>query len=76
MRICPVGLISSEERFVVDLDLSQFFDLVNHDILMGLVSRRVWDPRVLLLIRRYLEAGVMDGGLIQPRLEGTPQGGA
>lgn len=61
---------------MVDLDLSQFFDLVNHDILMGLVSRRVWDPRVLLLIRRYLEAGVMDGGLIQPRLEGTPQGGA
>jgi retron-type reverse transcriptase len=59
---------------VVDLDLSQFFDRVNHDIMMGLVSTKVTDPRVLLLIRRYLEAGMMDGGLIQPRLEGTPQG--
>jgi group II intron reverse transcriptase/maturase len=67
--------ISEGKRFVVDLDLSQFFDRVNHDILMGLVSRRVRDPRVLLLIRRYLEAGMMEGGLIQPRLEGTPQGG-
>ena len=67
--------ISEGKRFVVDLDLSQFFDRVNHDILMGLVSTEVRDPRVLLLIRRYLEAGMMEGGLIQPRLEGTPQGG-
>lgn len=67
--------ISEGKRFVVDLDLSQFFDRVNHDILMGLVSTKVSDPRVLLLIRRYLEAGMMEGGLIQPRLEGTPQGG-
>ena len=67
--------ISEGRRFVVDLDLSQFFDRVNHDILMGLVSTEVRDPRVLLLIRRYLEAGMMEGGLIQPRLEGTPQGG-
>ena len=67
--------ISEGKRFVVDLDLSQFFDRVNHDILMGLVSTKVRDPRVLLLIRRYLEAGMMEGGLIQPRLEGTPQGG-
>ena len=67
--------ISEGKSFVVDLDLSQFFDRVNHDILMGLVSAKVRDPRVLLLIRRYLEAGMMDGGLIQPRVEGTPQGG-
>lgn len=67
--------ISEGKRYVVDLDLSQFFDRVNHDILMGLVSKKVSDPRVLLLIRRYLEAGMMEGGLIQPRLEGTPQGG-
>jgi group II intron reverse transcriptase/maturase len=67
--------ISEGKRFVVDLDLSQFFDRVNHDILMGLVSKEVRDPRVLLLIRRFLEAGMMDGGLVQPRLEGTPQGG-
>lgn len=67
--------ISEGKRFVVDLDLSQFFDRVNHDILMGLVSKKVRDPRVLRLIRRYLEAGMMEGGLVQPRLEGTPQGG-
>lgn len=62
--------ISEGKRFVVDLDLSPLFDRVNHDILMGLVSKKVSDPRVLLLIRRYLEAGMMEGGL-----EGTPQGG-
>ena len=67
---------STEGRqIVVDLDLSKFFDRVNHDILMGLIAREVGDDRVLLLIRRYLEAGMMDDGLIQPRREGTPQGG-
>ena len=54
------------------LDLSQFFGRVYHDIPMGLVSKKLRDPRVLLPIRRYLEAGMMDGGLIQPRLEGPP----
>ena len=60
---------------VVDLDLEQFFDRVNHDILMGLVAKRVVDKRLLRLIRGFLTAGVLDGGLVGPSTEGTPQGG-
>lgn len=62
-------------RWVVDLDLEKFFDRVNHDILMSRVARKVKDERVLKLIRRYLEAGMMSEGVVNARTEGTPQGG-
>jgi RNA-directed DNA polymerase len=67
--------VASGLRWVVDIDLARFFDRVNHDILMSRVTRKVKDKRVLLLIRRYLQAGLFEGGLISPRTEGTPQGG-
>jgi RNA-directed DNA polymerase len=72
---CARAHIAAGHRWVVDVDLEKFFDRVNHDVLMARVAQRVKDPRVLLLIRRYLQAGVMDGGLVSPRTEGTPQGG-
>ena len=67
--------MAAGHRWVVDRDLEKFFDRVNHDILMSRVSRKVKDKRVLLLIRRYLQAGIMEGGVASPRTEGTPQGG-
>jgi RNA-directed DNA polymerase len=62
-------------RWVVDMDLEKFFDRVNHDILMARIARKIADKRVLKLIRRYLQAGLMDGGVVSVRTEGTPQGG-
>src|SRR5438034_9981223 len=68
-------LIASGHGIVVDIDLEKFFDRVNHDILMGLVAKRVADKRVLKLIRGFLTAGVLMDGLVGPTEEGTPQGG-
>lgn len=67
--------VSGGRRWVVDMDLEKFFDNVNHDLLLSRVSRRVGDRRVLAVIRRYLQAGTMAGGVESPRQEGTPQGG-
>ncbi len=62
-------------RVVVDVDLEKFFDRVNHDILMDRLAKRISDKAVLRLIRRYLQAGIMAGGVVMDRSEGTPQGG-
>jgi RNA-directed DNA polymerase len=67
--------IASGHNVVVDFDLEKFFDRVNHDILMGLVAKRVFDKRILKLIRGFLTAGVLADGLVSPTEEGTPQGG-
>jgi RNA-directed DNA polymerase len=67
--------IADGHGFVVDLDLEKFFDRVNHDMLMGRVSKRVKDKRLLKLIRAFLNAGVMEDGLAGPTEEGVPQGG-
>ena len=67
--------VEEGKRWVVDLDLEKFFDRVNHDILMSRVARKVKDKRVLQLIRAYLEAGILDNGLVTVSNKGTPQGG-
>lgn len=67
--------IQSGRRVVVDVDLERFFDRVNHDVLMERLARRIADRRLLRLVRRYLEAGVMVNGVAVERYEGTPQGG-
>jgi len=69
------GYVAEGRSWVVDMDLEKFFDRVNHDILLSRVARKVRDERVLKLLRRYLEAGMMEGGVVKPREEGTPQGG-
>ncbi|MHA4812673.1 group II intron reverse transcriptase/maturase [Flavitalea flava] len=60
--------------WIVELDLDKFFDRVNHDKLMGLLAKRIADKGTLKLIRSYLNSGIMEGGLVSPRTEGTPQG--
>ena len=67
--------ITAGYRWVVDLDLEKFFDRVNHDKLIAKIAERVSDKRLLKLIRAFLRAGVMEGGLVSPTDEGTPQGG-
>ncbi|WP_245310070.1 reverse transcriptase domain-containing protein [Bradyrhizobium jicamae] len=70
-----LAYIASGHAVVLDIDLEKFFDRLNHDILMGLVAKRVADKRLLKPIRGLLNAGVMEGGLVSPTEEGTPQGG-
>jgi group II intron reverse transcriptase/maturase len=67
--------IQGGKRWVVDVDLEKFFDRVNHDVLMGRLARRISDKRLLGLVRRYLNAGIMVNGVVMERYEGTPQGG-
>jgi group II intron reverse transcriptase/maturase len=67
--------VQSGRRWVVDVDLEKFFDRVNHDVLMGRLEKRIGDKRLLRVIRRYLEAGVLAEGVVVERHEGTPQGG-
>ena len=67
--------VAAGRRWTVDLDLENFFDRVNHDILMSRVARKIKDKRLLKLIRRYLEAGLMTDGVVSPHTAGTPQGG-
>jgi RNA-directed DNA polymerase len=67
--------VQSGRRWVVDVDLEKFFDRVNHDVLMARLAKRIEDKRLLRVIRRYLEAGMMVNGVVVERHEGTPQGG-
>ena len=67
--------VAEGRRIVVDMDLEKFFDRVNHDLLMEKLSKKIGDGRVLCIIRRYLEAGMMAQGIVSPRTQGTPQGG-
>lgn len=67
--------IQDGRRWVVDIDLESFFDRVNHDVLMGKLAKRITDKRLLGLIRRYLNAGIMANGVVMERQAGTPQGG-
>lgn len=67
--------VQSGRRIVVDVDLEKFFDRVNHDILIDRLQKRIGDPGVIRLIRAYLNAGVMNDGVVQARHEGAPQGG-
>lgn len=67
--------VKQGRKYVVDTDISKFFDEVNHDVLMAKIEAKINDRRVIMLIRKYLQAGVLTGGLIEQRSKGTPQGG-
>jgi group II intron reverse transcriptase/maturase len=74
--VCSAQRYIQEGRhWVVDVDLEQFFDRVNHDVLMGKLAKRIADRRLLGLVRRFLEAGILANGIAMERHEGTPQGG-
>lgn len=62
------------KKYVVDIDLEKFFDRVNHDMLMARMAKRLADKRMLRIIRKFLESGIMNGGVTEDRQEGTPQG--
>ena len=66
--------LDSGKEWIIELDLEKFFDRVNHDKLMGLLAKRITDKRTLKLIRSYLNSGIMEGGMVSQRVEGTPQG--
>jgi hypothetical protein len=68
--------VAAGHEIAVDVDLEKFFDRVNHDVLMSRLSRWVGDKRLLRIIRRFLEAGMLQNGVKIRRVEGTPQGGA
>lgn len=67
-------VLNEGKEWVIELDLEKFFDRVNHDKLMGLLAKRIADKRTLKLIRSYLNSGIMEGGMVSQRTEGTPQG--
>lgn len=69
-----VAYIKEGKEWVVDIDLENFFDRINHDRLMQRISKRIGDKRLLRLIKSYLTAGMMEGGLVEQRISGTPQG--
>jgi len=73
--LAAAGHVQSGKPIVVDVDLEKFFDRVNHDILMDRLQKRINDAGVIRLIRAYLNSGIMDGGVVQERQQGTPQGG-
>jgi len=64
----------SAKHYVIELDLENFFDTVNHDYLMHLISKKIIDKRILKLIRSYLSTGIMEGGVVSQRIVGTPTG--
>ena len=67
--------VEEGKEFVVDMDLEKFFDRVNHDILMSRLARSIADKRLLRIVRRFLQAGMMKDGVVTERTKGTPQGG-
>jgi RNA-directed DNA polymerase len=69
------GYVKEGYIYVVDMDMEKFFERVNHDVLMARVARYIKDKRLLKLLRAFLNAGLMQYGVVQPRNEGTPQGG-